>query len=81
MVSIFRDEDRDRDEGMGKISHNPDLLLVRYFQLQSLPKNKIYFECVFIIYIYLSQIIRDIFRKKLMFIFSHNIITHHKIIK
>jgi hypothetical protein len=30
MVSIFRDEDRDRDGGMGKISHNPDLLLVRY---------------------------------------------------
>jgi hypothetical protein len=27
--------------GMSKISHNPDLLLVQYFQLQSLPKNKI----------------------------------------
>jgi hypothetical protein len=36
MVSIFwdgdRDGDRDRDGGMGKISHNPDLLLVRYVQ-------------------------------------------------
>jgi hypothetical protein len=32
--------------------------------------------------IYLSQIIRNIFRKKkLMFIFSHNIIIHHKVIK
>ena len=34
MVSIFWDGDRDGDRhgGMGKISHNPDLLLVRYVQ-------------------------------------------------